>query len=286
MRARYSKPDSRFEISLRISESSVPERFGELRSCTGRVLDLVRRGEDARRVLGQGKVGACAVVDRAADARDLDHLGLLALRVGAKLAALNGLKPRGPEESDGEEKEKAGEEQAESTIDQAHGVTPPPVSATTGVVGGVVTSVVAVAAVVRRDGRDPSPAGAAAGSSGGSGRIDHGASTGPRATGGDVCRSEREVPAAEASRRLSGVSGRRRQHQDRGRLGHDQADANRGLLKPLVRKAVGDVGAQRRVGLAELVGEPGRLRRRGVEGESHDVQGDDADQERAEDADP
>ncbi len=59
------------------------------------------------------------------------------------------------------------------------------------------------------------------------------------------------------------------------------------LLKALVREAVGDVGAKRRVLLAKLVGEPGRLRGRGVEGERHDVEGDDADQEQGpQEADP
>ncbi len=190
----------------------------------------------------------------------VDRLGLLALRVGAKLAALDGLEPRCPEKRDGEEKEKAGEEQAESTIDQAHGVTPPPVSGAAGVVVSV-----------RHDRGGAVSHGRAAGVGGdlGGGRVDGRpvAGSSDRRLGhlGDrrhvASIRSRSRRGAAAARPPQGIVGAGRQHQGRRRLRHDEPDADRRLLKALVGQAVGDVRAKRRVRLAKLVGEAGRLRR-------------------------
>ncbi len=59
------------------------------------VAKTLAASSDSAKLAGPG-----AVVDRAADARDLDHLGLLALRIRTKVPALDRLKPRGPDESD------------------------------------------------------------------------------------------------------------------------------------------------------------------------------------------
>ena len=79
LRARYSKPESRFEISfedLRLVHAE--DAWRAWRPCAARS----RSGTASRRRSPRPRTArascAVAVVDRAADARDLDHLGLLA----------------------------------------------------------------------------------------------------------------------------------------------------------------------------------------------------------------
>ena len=64
-----------------------------------RLLDLVRGGEDRRRVLGDRELLAAAVEDAAADPGHGHGRRLLAARAGAELAALDRLQPGGAERS-------------------------------------------------------------------------------------------------------------------------------------------------------------------------------------------
>ena len=93
LRAMYSNPESSVGERSRISSLRHVEHLGQLLRGLRRVLDLVGRREDRRRVLGDRQLGAVAVEDRAARAGDGHRLGLLALRLGAQLRAAHALKP-------------------------------------------------------------------------------------------------------------------------------------------------------------------------------------------------
>ncbi len=243
LRARYSKPDSRLEISSRISDSSTPSASASLEAVRGAFSIWKGVAKTLAASSDRASSEPRAVVDRAADSRDLDHLGLLALRVGAKLAALDGLEPRRPEERDREEKEEAGEEQAEASIDQAHGVTPPPVlghDRRRGLRGGVYRRCrLSGGHGRRRVRRQPQwrrdrVAAAVAGSRRRLGRdLGRPAATNVEPSSKSPRRRRRAAAAASAA---PGVS-----ISDRGRLGHDEPDADRGFLQAFVRKAIGDV---------------------------------------------
>ena len=86
----------------------------------GRIFHLVGRRVDRRRVFGGGEAGAVAVEDRAAQAGNVDRLGLLVERLRGQLRGLHPLQPEGTADDDEEGEQEAGEEQADASLDQAH----------------------------------------------------------------------------------------------------------------------------------------------------------------------
>ena len=90
-----------------------------------RVLDLVRRREHGRRILGDGELLAAAVEDRSARPRDHDHLPLLALCLAGEAAALDPLDPDRADEHEREEDDEPGEQESDPALDQAHGAGTP-----------------------------------------------------------------------------------------------------------------------------------------------------------------
>ncbi len=96
------------------------EHGGQLLRLLRRVLDLIRRREDRRRLLGDCEGVAAAVEDRATDPRHLDGRDLLAAGVGAVLAALDGLQPAGADHDDAEGEREGREEEADPLLDQSH----------------------------------------------------------------------------------------------------------------------------------------------------------------------
>src|SRR4029077_16866647 len=80
---------------------------------------LVGGRVDRRRVFGGGEAGAVAVGDRAAQAGDHQGLGLLVGRLRGGLPGLPPLQPEGAADDQQERDEKAGEEEADASLDQA-----------------------------------------------------------------------------------------------------------------------------------------------------------------------
>ena len=256
-------------------------------------VDLVRGGEDGRRVLGDRELAPGAVEDRPARARDLDHLDLLALRLGAERAAVDALDPDGAHQHQPEEDDGRREQQADAAVDQVHGApTAPAVDAGVGRRGGGLDRRHRVSA--RRRCGDRSTTGS-------SGARPARSDPPPRSVGparsrpasvvgrGRLDRGEYpdgELAVAKPLRRDLRRPRARSQVAERAGSRHHQAELRRDRLDLRVREPARDLRAQGGVLAPQRVRRLARVAGGGAEAERDHVEADDPDQQRPEQADP